>query len=176
MAIRCRSSRHARLSPEYAHALHGSVGWRVVSVLVTIRRRPASRLYAANDGPVQRLRSGDAVNKSVIRGQPSSLKPREGNARTRERGGTLDPSDAQARRRAPRYRATALRRAPRAVRQRRSGWTLVGRRLPRCAPGDTGNAAQRARRPAVRLPPRPPLRRPRGVAGPSPRRPCTIAY
>ena len=141
-----------------------------VPVLVTIRRRPASRLYAANDGPVQRLRSGDAVNKSVIRGQPSSLKPREGNARTRERGGTLDPSDAQprrgprvplgrgvrgARRRAPRYRATALRRAPRAVRQRGSGWTLVGRRLPRCAPGRHGQR-RAAGAPACRAPPAPP--------------------
>jgi hypothetical protein len=92
--------------------------------------------------PVQRLRSCDAVNKSVNRGQSSSPKPQEGNARTRERGGTLEPSDAQPRRgpRVPlgrgeeldvgraRYRATALRRALRAVRQRGSGWTLVGRR------------------------------------------------
>ena len=33
--------------------------------------------------PVKRLRSCDAVNKSVNRGQPSSPKPREGNARIR---------------------------------------------------------------------------------------------
>ena len=59
------------------HALHGSVGVVLSVCLSPLGDDRPLASCTRQPRPVKRLRSGDAVNKSVNRWQPSSPKPRE---------------------------------------------------------------------------------------------------